>query len=185
MGSLTDVQRSIVIGKLLGDGSLRKKANTLLEINHSYKQKDYVFWLYDVFREHVLTPPELRVSGIKRFSYRFTTRSLSDLNSFYKEFYPNNGTKIVSKTLKLDPLSLAIWFMDDGSKTRTSVYLNTQQFCIEDQQLLLVKLKELGIVASLNKDKSYFRIRLAGSSVNTFTEYVKPNLLPSMEYKLP
>ena len=37
VGSLTEEQKSIIIGTLLGDGTLRKKTNTLLEINHSYK----------------------------------------------------------------------------------------------------------------------------------------------------
>jgi hypothetical protein len=37
VGSLTEEQRSILIGTLLGDGTLRRKINTLLEINHSSK----------------------------------------------------------------------------------------------------------------------------------------------------
>ena len=43
-GSLTEEQKQILIGVLLGDGSMRKKTHALLEINHSFKQKDYVDW---------------------------------------------------------------------------------------------------------------------------------------------
>jgi hypothetical protein len=38
VGSLTDVQHSIIIGSLLGDGAMRCKVNALLEINHCFAQ---------------------------------------------------------------------------------------------------------------------------------------------------
>jgi hypothetical protein len=34
VGSLSEVQREVVIGTLLGDGSMRCETNALLEINH-------------------------------------------------------------------------------------------------------------------------------------------------------
>lgn len=186
MGSLTDRQMSIITGKLLGDGSLRKKKNTLLEINHSHTQKQYVFWLYDELRNLVRTPPKLRKSGKNRLSYRFTTLSLKNLNSFYKDFYGSNGgKKRMPTTLKLDGLTLAVWFMDDGSKSRRSIYLNTQQFTKFDQQLLLRKLQDIEILATLNKDKSYFRIRLSQKTMGRYIELIKPFMIESMLYKLP
>ena len=136
MGSLTERQVSILLGKLLGDGSLRRKTNTLLEINHSYKQKDYVFWMYEEFQNLVGTPPVLRTSGVNRLSYRFTTLSLSELNRYYDLFY-KIGQKSIPRSLRLNPLILAVWFMDDGSKSRSSVYFNAQQFCIDDQNFLI------------------------------------------------
>ena len=184
VGSLTERQVSILSGKLLGDGTLRRKTNTLLEINHSYKQKDYVFWLYNEFREFVNTPPHLRVSGVNRLSYRFTTISLSDLNRYYALFY-QNGYKVVPKSLRLDPLMLAVWFMDDGSRSRSSVYFNTQQFSLEDQMFQIKLLSDLELKASLNKDKCYYRIRLSSDSMSTFVSLVEPYLLRSMRYKLP
>jgi len=184
VGSLTRVQRSIIVGKLLGDGALRRKTNTLLEVNHSVHQSDYVIWVYEALKNLILTPPKLRKSGVDRMSMRFTTRSLAVLNDFYDEFYSKKGYKSVPASLTLDPLSLAIWFMDDGSKDRSSVYLNTQQFDLEDQHLLLAKLSELDIHGSLNKDKSYQRIRIYKSSLNRFDDIVRPHILESMKYKL-
>ena len=151
MGSLTDRQKSIITGKLLGDGSLRKKSNTLLEVNHSAKQKDYVFWQYKLLKNLVSTGPKHRKSGENRFSYRFTTKSISELNPFYSQFYEQKGYKAIPDNLNLDPLSLAVWFMDDGSKSRSAVYLNTQQFDLNSQEILRNKLETLGIDSSLNK----------------------------------
>ena len=183
VGSLTEEQKSIITGKLLGDGSLRRKLNTLLEINHSYKQKDYVFWQYEKFKNFVGTPPKLRKSGVNRFSYRFTTLSTSELNRFYDEFY-SNGSKSIPTALNLNGLSLAIWFMDDGSRDRKSVYLNTQQFNVADQVILLTALNKMQLNASLNKDKCYFRIRLRLESMARFKNLVNPFLIESMRYKL-
>lgn len=186
MGSLTEEQKSIIIGSMLGDGTLRKKANTLLEINHSYKQKDYVLWLYSKFREYVSTPPKTRVSGLNRISCRFTTKSIGALNEFYDLFYLPNRHKKIPKRLDLNELSLAVWFMDDGSRSRNAVYLNTQQFNLEDQKFLLLLLKSrFGLNATLNKDKSYYRIRISCYSMDLFSKLVSPYLLKSMRYKLP
>ncbi len=186
MGSLTEEQKSILIGCLLGDGTLRRKRNTLLEINHSDKQRDYVFWIYSKFRGLVSTPPKIRVSGLNRKSYRFTTRSLSFLNEFYESFYSKSHQKTVPRDLRLNPLSLAIWFMDDGSKSRNTIYLNTQQFDLSDQGYLLYLLKSnFDVEATLNKDKHYFRIRIKTCFMKKFRDLVSPYIIKSMEYKLP
>jgi len=37
VGSLTEEQKSILVGCLLGDGTMRKKKNAHLEINHIFK----------------------------------------------------------------------------------------------------------------------------------------------------
>ena len=186
MGSLTEEQESILIGTLLGDGALRKKASTLLEINHSSKQKDYVFWLYSKFRDFINDSPKLRVNGPNRTSYRFTTRSIKTLNEFYKNFYTTKGHKTIPRKLKLNVLSLAIWFMDDGSKSRNAVYFNTQQFNLTEQEYLVSLLKQgFGLKATLNKDKKYYRIRLSCESTKVFSTLVSSYLLPSMRYKLP
>ncbi len=47
VGSLSEVQHTIVIGTLLGDGAMRCKTNALLEINHSSHQQRYVLWKYE------------------------------------------------------------------------------------------------------------------------------------------
>jgi hypothetical protein len=56
VGSLTETQRSVIVGTLLGDGAMRCKTNALLEINHSYAQREYVDWKYQVLANLVATP---------------------------------------------------------------------------------------------------------------------------------
>lgn len=81
---------------------------------------------------------------------------------------------------------MAVWFMDDGSKSRRAVYLNTQQFREEDQHLLLGLLSEQwGIVGALNRDKTYRRIRLSVEGTKRFISLIEPFLLEEFRYKLP
>ena len=123
VGSLSEVQHSIVVGTLLGDGSMRCKTNALLEVNHSHHQQSYVQWKYEALAEFVATPPRLRRGNGKRTACRFVTRSLPVLTPYYRLFYEGGRKRI--PTLELSPLALAVWFMDDGCRSRNAVYLNT------------------------------------------------------------
>ena len=184
-GSLTEEQKQIIVGCLLGDGAMRIKTNALLEINHSLEQKGLVDWIYANLKEFVGTAPKARKGNGRRVAYRFTTRSLPPFTNLYKQFFLN-GKKIIPTNIILTPLVLAVWFMDDGNRSRTSIYLNTQQFSLEEQELLQKLLSEQWqIETTLNKDKHYWRIRIRVNSVKRFVELIKPYLLPEFYYKLP
>ena len=187
MGSLTSIQKSIITGSILGDGSLRKaqgRVNALLEINHSFSSKEYVDWKYRYLKNLVITPPKKRKGNGKRVAYRFTTRSLPEITQFYDKFY-QNGKKIVFGNIVLDPLTMATWFMDDGSKSHNALYLNTQQFDLDSQHKLISQLfNQWGIEATLNKDKIYHRIRIKTSSTPRFKKIINPFVLSIFHYKL-
>jgi hypothetical protein len=185
VGSLTERQKSIIIGCLLGDGSMRCKSNALLEINHALKEKVYVDWKYKELFNLVNTSPRIRQSNAERVAYRFTTLSLPALTKIYKQFYCD-GKKILPKDIKLNPLTIAIWFMDDGCKSYNAVYFNSQYFSKNEQQHLIKLLKQqYGITATLNKDKHYYRIRIAVNSVKVLKNLIVPYMLPELLYKFP
>ena len=76
--------------------------------------------------------------------------------------------------------------MDDGSKTYSSVYLNTQQFSLSEQLQLIDLLKrQFGIEATINKDKTYYRIRVRSKSAKRFIQLVEPFVLEEFKYKFP
>ena len=164
---------------------MRKKKNALLEINHCYEQKVLVDWLFKVFRNFVKTNPRWRRGNGKREAYRFVTRSLPVFTPFYEQFF-SKGKKIIPASLKLNALALAVWFMDDGCKSRSSIYFNTQQFS-KDEQLHLINLlrRQFGIESTLNKDKIYSRIRIRTRSVKRFINLIEPFVLNEFRYKFP
>ena len=167
VGSLTQTQRSLIIGTLLGDGYLRivpKRKNALLEINHSFTQKEYVDWKYEILKNISGSPPQIRNGNDDRIAYRFYSKQLPELTILHRLFYKENK-KVVPEDITLDPISLSVWFMDDGSRCRVDdVYLNTQQFDVVDQKRLIEALKKFDLDTTLNKDKIYYRLRFLKAS---------------------
>jgi len=186
VGSLTQEQKSIIIGSLLGDGYLRivhGRKNAFLEINHSISEKEYVDWKHQELKNLVKSPPKARKGKGERIAYRFFTRQHPEITKLYQEFYQDREKVIPN--LKLNPLIIAVWFMDDGSKTYRTYYLNTQRFDYQSQQRLIQILKEqYGIESSLNRDKEYYRIRIKQSSAERFKKLIQNYIIPTMEYKL-
>jgi hypothetical protein len=87
--------------------------------------------------------------------------------------------------LQLDPLAIAVWFMDDGSKCGKNYYLNCQRFDLLSQKRLIEMLKrQHGILVSLDRDKEYYRIRIKRQSQEKFRRLVEKYLIPLMKYKL-
>jgi hypothetical protein len=187
VGSLTQFQKSLIIGTVLGDGYLRiipGRNNAFLEINHSISQKEYADWKYKNLKNICISAPTQRKGNGSRIAYRFYTRQNQELSKIYKRFYLN-GKKIVPNNLEIDKIALSVWFMDDGSKCgKSNFYLNTQQFDQCDQLKLLACLKKFGLIANLNKDKDYYRIRFLSSSISALKELLKNQIIPSMRYKL-
>src|SRR3989344_5057867 len=119
---LSDHQKEILVGLLLGDGHLETQNDGRtyrLKIEHSYLQKEYVDWLYDIFKEWVLTPPQEKIQSFGGVQYRkfwFSTVSHGAFRFYGQQFY-REKKKVLPRLIHkwLSPLAMAIWFMDDGS----------------------------------------------------------------------
>ena|SRR5581483_1289138 len=184
VGSLSEVQHQLVTGTLLGDGAMRCKTNALLEINHSARQRGYVEWKYRQLADLVATPPKERSGNGTRVACRFVTRSLPALTLYYRLFY-GTGRKVAPE-VELAPLTMAVWFMDDGCRSRPAVYLNTQQFDLRSQENLLRLLREQwSIEGALNRDKQYHRIRLTVDGTKRPASLIDSYVLDELRYKLP
>ncbi len=108
-------------------------------------------------------------------------RSLPSSNDFY-----TFGKKRVPRNLRLNPISLAVWFMDDGSKSRRSCYLNTQQFSDEDRSYLVEVLRrDFGLIPASDKDKQYRRLRFSVDDTKRLVGIISPHVIDSMYYKFP
>ncbi len=186
VGSLTQFQMSVIAGSILGDAYIcimPGRSNAFLEINHSIKAKEYVDWKYRVLENVCKSVPQTRKIDEKRTAYRFYTRQSKEFTELLNRFY-RDGKKKVPSDLELDPVILAVWLMDDGSRSGGSVYLNTQQFSLSDQKRLMYLLRQMGLKSRLNKDKKYHRIRLLKESLPKLRQIVGPYVIPSMRYKL-
>lgn len=187
--SLNDKQIKVLIGSMLGDGSLVAnswKKHYRLKLQQSNKQKAYLFWKYEIFKEFTLSSPKYEKTTN---SWGFRTISHPEFTVFRKLFYPD-GRKTIPRNIEellKDPLSLAIWYMDDGALTtrKDSFVLNTQSFSKNDNLQLQKCLKEnFHINANLNRDKHYWRLYIRKNSAKDFEALVKEHVATLMNEKL-
>jgi LAGLIDADG DNA endonuclease family len=120
--SLSDHCKSIICGTLLGDGCLqitKGYKNARLSIRHSQVQREYFDWKVANLQE-ISSAKSVQISKSSGFGknpkFLFQSSSLPDLTSLYNLTYKKKRLCIRRRWLnKLTPLSLAIWWCDDGS----------------------------------------------------------------------
>ena len=189
--------QDITIGLLLGDGSFEKKKDTLgirLQIKQRSKAKEYVEWLYGQFKDYCLSEIKCREDYNQ---YYFSTRYLREFQNLYGLFY-KEGKKIIPSNLKdllKSPLSLAIWYMDDGSldfrpKNHYAFYLASNCFSVGDSnELKNVLLDNFNIKSTvynnLCRGKRYPRIYIGSEGRDNFCQTIRSHILDCFSYKLP
>lgn len=191
---ITQKQREIITGLILGDGHLETRTNSKtyrLKVEHSIKQKDYVLWLYNELKN--LIPGEIyETKRDTRHFIGFRTYSTSLFRFYGKQFYPC-GKKVIPIVIDkiLTPLALAIWFMDDGSKKskkHKTYNIHTLGFSKEDlERILIVFQKKFDLQATLHNQKiHYWRIYITSISAKKFKSIIEPYvcIISSMKDKL-
>ena len=190
-------EKEIIIGTILGDAHLyMMKTAARLEIGHSEKQKQYLFWKYKELQKltsakpHHITIFDSRYNK-KYFQWRFKTKIHRFFTNLHKYFYLRNGKKIVPREIcsfLTSPLSLAVWFMDDGGRRNDcyGVFLNTLSFTKAEHELLRKCLKQnFALNSRLHWIKDGYRLYIPSKDVKHFSELIHPYIIPSMIYKLP
>jgi LAGLIDADG DNA endonuclease family len=200
---LTDIQKEVLIGTLLGDSTIPKQQNKAgynVKFEQTSRQQDYIWHLYELFLPFVGTPPKVRaITGGKakdRESIWFRTYRHIAFKFYYDFFYPvdtqdlSQRKKKVPKTIHkvFTPRALAYWYMDDGtwSKESNHYILNTQGFIYSDICILQKALKYcFNLDTSIHKDKTFFKLYIQSQCKLLFRDLIKPYVLESFSYKLP
>ncbi len=103
-------------------------------------------------------------------------------------FYVNRR-KVVPEDLELTSLSMAVWFMDDGSRKSSQcrgLYLNTQSFTASEVALLQAVIRrDVGVETSVRQQRDGLQIYIPSSSTTGMRSFISREVLPSMRYKLP
>lgn len=182
------MQREVLIGVILGDAHLEQSKNGFsyrLKIEQSYKKQEYIYHLYNIFKDWTLSIPKQN-----RNNLYFQTKFSSSLTFFGKQFYKNK-IKIIPKLIHrwLTPQAVAYWYMDDGSiksKQSKGVFFNTQGFSFKEVKLLANILnKKYELKTSLRKQKKGYQIYISGYSYEKLKSIIYPYLINSMQYKFP
>lgn len=185
-----DFQDSLIIGKILGDGHIETANNKTfrLKIEHSIKQKEYVDWMYEKLKDFSSAPPKIKAKTPNN-SYWFNTRYSGNLRFYAQQFYKDD-IKIIPKIIHklITPLSLAIWFMDDGlfKSNRHKTFIIHSLGYKKNELKLIIKLLEdkFNIKSTLHKQYDKWRIYIKSESADNFRNLIEPYIIDSMRYKL-
>lgn len=184
---LTHEQDQLIIGSLLGDGSVDATSDVSARFceGHSVKQGDYVKW-----KASILDPFSLAMrpgtktdkkTGNVFHSLSFYTHSCPQFRPYYDLFYPQ-GVRVFPADLhtRMTPLVLAIWFMDDGCLLRGQPRI---AFGLDELSLrrALKALRVLGL-----KPKVYGGVDIQFPKQGyRFRQLVQGHIPECMSYKIP
>jgi LAGLIDADG DNA endonuclease family len=202
MVSLSEHAAAIILGSLLGDGSIKIHpgyANARFSFRHSSTQSDYFYWKASQLREIAGEKSvfEQKPDGYSKVpKLLFRSQALPSLTEIYQLTHDQHSFRIKRRWLnKMDALSLATWWCDDGSlvtNTRKGVFC-TDGFDEKSVKLLARYLQiEWGIktiVGAIHKEgglrDQYFRLWIRSTDeLKKFLRLVAPHVPKSMLYKV-
>jgi len=195
---LSKTQKSIIYGLVLGDGYLQStgKKNARLRIEHSYKQKEYIDWLYSKLENIFCEKPKKinrlhpKTKQIYQY-YRMQGNSSPVFGKIKRYFYKNNEKIIpenISNLLKYN-LSLAVWYMDDGYyyKRDKSAHIYLQKITKESQNRLLKCLKnnfKISAKIYCRPDRNACCLNFTGKEKDKLFNLIRPHILKLFNYKI-
>jgi hypothetical protein len=208
MEKLTDVQRDLILGSLMGDAGIAKRGNSYrARFAHSEKQRNYLEWKKEILSS-VVSMNTLNLvdrQGNKTYNAcSFTTLSSHEFKEFYDLFYVNGVKTITDKLLNsLNLFSLAIWYMDDGClnkdidsrygdpKVRYRITFALGKVSSEEAKLVQVYFKNVWaldswVIRGYNKEynRDYPSIKLSYFGTRKFLEIIDMIIPECMKYKL-
>jgi recombination protein RecA len=199
---LSKMQVQVILGALMGDGSLSRPVRTddesaRFRMGHGTKQAAYLDWKVSLL-ENI---PHARTVNTKGAVFADFT-PLAELAELREAVYFGDGKKHLSwDYLKsLTPLALAVWYMDDGCFTvrskgvqeRTTGGTGRIEICVEamspgSRDRLVQYLRDThGLDAKLTSRgaRKVSVLQFTTAASEWFQALVSPYIHPSMDYKL-
>lgn len=188
---------SALVGMVLGDANIQQRVTgARIQIAHKRKASEYVGFKASILSQFpdviVSDSPTLHQHRKLRKTYEQTRLWTSNHAIFAKSrelFY--RPEKIVTEELlnALDPLGLAIWYMDDGSIVKNAASISTYCFSKAQHELIVAWFsKKFGITAKIGfdrkRDKNFikFSVPETGKLLLIVAPYVSK--IQCMQYKL-
>jgi hypothetical protein len=187
---LTPIQEQILIGKMLGDGTLRIKNNNYINTAHiewGQNEEEYTNWCLQGLQELAYNS-ETRISGYGTTMHCAKTKNTVSIYNKFKSWV-ESGHKEVPENIVLTPISIAFWYMDDGALEHFQgqedrVRFATNGFNKTSCEYLLRELNKYDIDASV-KDYKGNTICLNSENSEKLFLLISPYICDCKKYKLP
>jgi len=201
----------MIDGMMLGDGTLKQECR-YPSFWVEQTDEEYAKHLWEKFKElnlvnsnykkRVKIDKRLNKNGIPykdSITYRFQSCSLPYFQKLMKRWYIFEGekdhggrykkkTKIIPKDLKLTPIVLAYWVMDDGSycKKSKTIIICSHGFTFEENNFLSnLLLENLGIESKVYKSKGrYYFLSINKIGSKLIAKMIKKHLIKSRFHKI-
>jgi len=201
MVRLTPFTRSVIIGLILSDGWLIRasRPNARLGFKQSLSHASYVWFVFNLLSHYCFSYPSLVIgirAGNRNYALQFFTRSMPCLTELHSLFYPA-GKKVIPSNIYdlLTPVALAHLIQGDGQTARHGLVLCTNSiFFLKKKKMDVVRLMNVLIIRyrlecnireyRRSNGKLEFMIYIRQGSMPLLRTIVKPNMHPSMLYKI-
>lgn len=192
---ITKKSRDILLYMVIGDGHISQQGT--LKMTHSKKQEEYL-----EFKKDLLNSVGIKTSDIVEFDnsgyagVRITARVYKFTKLYRKVIYTPKKNIANRKLLnKLNPLGLAIWYMDDGGLSQkkkngkvhaNDLIINTHLSREENQIIIDYFKEEWDIHFTQVKNKNSYRLRCGTREARKFISIVEPYIknIKCMQHKI-
>jgi hypothetical protein len=189
---LSETEKDIILGHLLGDGHLAIKGNYAnLRVSQSNKQVEFVRQLHVLLHRWAAYEPKVDkyFSPCHRKIYetcRFDTIAHPEFNKLYNMCY-KNGTKTIDENwLNLvGGKGVAMWYQGDGQLcSGVTPKINTNSFSETEHDIIIHWLKNrFGVTSYKRKEGRFWKVVITSGMV--FRDVVERHMHPFFAYKLP
>lgn len=190
--SLSETEKDVILGYLLGDGHLAVKGKYAnLRVSQSKKQIEFVDQLHALLHRWTAYAPKIDryySRSHQKFyeSARFDTIAHPEFNRLYDICYKNGVKTVDEKWLNLvNGQGIAMWYQGDGQLcSGVTPKINTNSFSETEHDLIVDWLKnKFGIMSYKRKEGRFWKIIITNGMC--FREIVEKYLHQSFAYKLP
>ena len=159
-----------------------------MKIEHSLKQVDYV-----VLQNQRLGFKRTKCERENVFERHIKInwfQTVSDVKlRYYGKIFYKDGKKIIPNNISklLTPVSMAVWFMDDGSiksKHHKTLLINTQSFSRKEIEFLQKAIEQKFQILSFTQAERRLADRISRSRRYKISKIIEPTLQDSMKYKI-
>lgn len=189
---------SVIYGSLLGDAHAEKRlagVGTRISFYQEDTHLKYIYYLHSILsaagycsNNIPIARERLGSKGKVRKVCRLHTWTYTSFNFIREQWYIENRKCVPNNIDKyLTPLALAIWIMDDGTKSSKGLKFSTNSFTYDECLLLTnVLYNNFNIKATVQSAgaKDQYVVYVWKESMSILYNIVQPYIIPEMKYKI-
>ena len=188
--SMSYIQEQVLIGKMLGDGSYSSQSSSSAKITWGQAVSEYTDYTLSALGDFAHTTTDTQSSGyIGSPQYRGRTVECPQVKEKFSSWITPQG-KQIPENLSLTPLSIAFWYMDDGSLAHSKDQQDRAHFAVcsfseFSIKILVREFHKFGIKATPYHTDKGWRLRLNKDEAEKMFVLISPYIPTFMQYKLP